>query len=457
MKNLVILLVIFMAGLSLSSQTTNTSRVFQERAERTQWFQEDRFGMFIHWGIYAIPGRGEWVRNVEEMTVEDYQIFFDTFDPVDYNPREWALLAKQAGMKYAVITAKHHDGFALWDTKFSDYKATNTPAGRDLLKEFVEAFRKEGLKVGFYYSLVDWYHPDYPAYGDYCHPMRRNESFRNKQHNFPNYIEFMHNQVEELVTNFGKIDILWLDFSYDDMKGEKWEATKLINMIRKHQPHIIINNRLGGRMESDSPEVYAGDFEGPEQYIPRTGVFDDRGNRIPWEVCLTMNNSWGYNLMDNAYKDPAFLIRSLVESVSKGGNMLLNVGPDARGRIPMQSVDVLTKIGKWMDQNGESIYGCGPSNFEKPEWGYYTQKGNTLYAHVTRQNVGHLVLPGLKGKIKNANMLMNGSEAILTEWWLGREKSYIHKEDIFFNFGMPVQATFELPDPAVTVVKIELK
>ncbi len=190
-------------------------------AERMKWYTDVRFGMFIHWGIYAIPARGEWVRNAERTTLEDYQKYFDSFDPVDYNPREWAKLAKQAGMKYAVLTTKHHDGFCLFDSAYTDYKATNTKANRDLVREYVDAFRAEGLKVGFYYSLLDWHHEDYPHYGDMYHPMRDNEAFKGKEHNFENYLDYMHAQVRELCTNYGKIDLMWFDFSYGDMRAEK--------------------------------------------------------------------------------------------------------------------------------------------------------------------------------------------------------------------------------------------
>jgi len=190
------------------------SAAYQARLDRTDWFREARFGMFIHWGLYSIPARGEWVRSSEQMSIEDYQVYFDEFNPTQYNPREWARLAKAAGMKYAVLTAKHHDGFCLWDTQTTDYKATRTPAQRDLVREFLDAFRAEGLKVGLYYSLVDWYHPDYPAYGDRQHPMRNHPAFKDRKHTWNNYVDYMHQQVEELVSDYGKLDIMWFDFSY---------------------------------------------------------------------------------------------------------------------------------------------------------------------------------------------------------------------------------------------------
>ncbi len=226
----------------------------QEIRERTKWFMEARFGMFIHWGLYSIPAKGEWMMSEAEMSVSEYKQYFDLFDPVDYNPREWVRLAKEAGMQYAVLTAKHHDGFCLFDSALTEYKATNTKAGRDLVREFVDACREEGrdlvrefvdacreegIRVGLYFSIIDWSHPDFPKYGDRQHPMRNNEAYKDEKIDFDRYLEYMHGQVKELVTNYGKIDILWFDFSYDDMCGEKWKATELIKMVRKYQPDVI--------------------------------------------------------------------------------------------------------------------------------------------------------------------------------------------------------------------------
>lgn len=238
----------------------------QEIRKRTEWFMHDRFGMFIHWGLYSIPACGEWVMSWKEMTVEEYEPYFRLFDPVDYDPAKWVRLAKEAGMKYVVLTAKHHDGFCLFDSALTDYKATNTKAGRDLVREFVEACRKEGLKVGLYFSLIDWHHPDFPKYGDRQHPMRNREEFKDEKIDFDRYLEYMHGQVKELVTGYGKLDLLWFDFSYDDMCGEKWKATELIQMVRKYQPDVVIDNRLEGAgdnhgsIASVNPLITSGDF-----------------------------------------------------------------------------------------------------------------------------------------------------------------------------------------------------
>ncbi len=436
----------------------NMNPIIQARSERTKWFLDARFGMFIHWGLYSIPARGEWIRSVEKISKEEYQCFFDEFNPTDYKPAEWAKAAKEAGMKYAVLTAKHHDGFCLFDSKLTDYKATNTKAGRDLVKEFVEAFRAEGLKVGLYYSLLDWHHEDYPAFADRIHPMRDNEAFKGKQHHFENYVSYLHGQVKELCTNYGKIDIMWYDFSYDEYLGEKWKATELVDMVRTLQPGIILDNRLeasgehSGTIKTGSPSVYSGDFASPEQIIPHSGVTDEAGNSIPWEACITMNNNWGYCSSDKLFKSSKQIIRKLVECVSKNGNMLLNVGPDAKGMIPDASIEILKQIGQWMKKNGKSIYGCGAAQYAKPDWGYYTNSGKYLYAHVFDGSIGALVLAGLNDKIKNARLLSDCSEIKIIKPWNVSE----FPNDAFINFGPEGSHTYPVPDDTDTVVELEM-
>jgi alpha-L-fucosidase len=423
------------------------------RRDRTRWFLSDRFGMFIHWGLYAIPARGEWVRSVERISNEAYQPFFDQFNPDSYDPKAWARLARQAGMKYAVLTAKHHDGFCLFDSRLTDYKSTNTPSGRDLVREYVEAFRAEGLKVGLYYSLLDWHHPDYPAFGDRHHPMRDNADYQDRPRDFSRYLEYLHGQVRELLSNYGRIDIIWFDFSYDDMNGETWKAADLVGMARSLQPHILIDNRLGGSGESNrnfgtkNPPVYAGDFACPEQIIPPEGFVDEDGRSVPWEACMTLNKNWGYAAADQDFKSAQQVIRALVECVSKNGNMLLNVGPDARGVIPAPCVETLSQVGQWMQKNSLSIRDCDRSEFPKPDWGRYTQNGKWLYAHIYERGIGPLNLRGLAGKIKHARLLADGSEIKLERPWMTTE----YPADAFIDF--PSAA---LPDGLDTVVALEL-
>jgi alpha-L-fucosidase len=416
--------------------------------EYMQWYLDARFGMFIHWGIYAIPARGEWVKQNEAIPEAEYQPFFKTFNPIDYNPRDWAIAAREAGMKYAVMTTKHHDGFCLFDTQYTDYKATNTQAGRDLVKEYVEAFRAEGLKVGFYYSLLDWHHPDYPIAGDVIHPMRNNPAFNTHKGNLGAYADYVRNQVEELLTHYGKIDIIWFDFSYGDMRGEAWKATELVKMVRKLQPGIIIDNRLGGNIKAVEPEIFAGDFASPEQIIPPEGVTNEAGQPIPWEACITMNDYWGYASQDKNWKSPQTLVRALVECVSKGGNLLLNVGPNARGELPDECYNILADIGTWMHQNGASIYSSGNAHLPKPEWGRFTRRGNQLYAHILDRGIGPVNLRDLEGKIAYARLLSDGSEIRLDRPWMSAE----FPTDAFITFK---SAT--LPDEWDTVVELTLK
>jgi len=416
--------------------------------EHMQWFQDARFGMFIHWGIYAIPARGEWVKQQESIRDADYQPFFETFDPMHYDPRIWAKAAREAGMKYAVMTAKHHDGFCLFETKYTDYQSMNTPARRDLIREYVEAFRAEGLKVGFYYSLLDWHHPDYPIAGDSIHPMRNHPDYKDHAGNLPRYADYIRNQVEELLTHYGKIDIIWFDFSYGAMSGEAWKATELVKMVRRLQPEIIIDNRLGGNIKAVEPEIYAGDFASPEQIIPPEGVLNEAGQPIPWEACITMNDHWGYAAQDKNFKSPATLVRALVECVSKGGNLLLNVGPTAKGEIPPESLQILAEVGRWMHENGESIYGCGNAGLPKPEWGRFTRRGDCLYAHILDRGIGPVNLRDLQDRVRYARLLADGSEIRLDRPWNTAE----YPRDAFVTF-----ATAHLPDAWDTVVKLVVK
>lgn len=437
------------------------NNTLKEINERTKWFRKARFGMFIHWGIYAIPGRGEWVRSNERMDLDDYLKYMNQFDPVDFDPKKWARAAKNAGMKYMVLTAKHHDGFCLFDTKYSKYKATNTKAKRDLVKEYVEAVRSEGLGVGLYFSLIDWSHKDFPKYNDIHSPHYKDDRYKNEVIDFDNYKKFLHKQIEEILTNYGKIDILWFDFSYEDMYGEKWGAKEIVDMVRKYQPQAIMDNRLEtsgeafGSIVTNNPLPYCGDFVSPEQILPYEGIKNIDGDDVPWELCLTMNNNWGYNPRDLAYKSSKTLIRKLVECVSKNGNMILNVGPTPRGYINDASMKILEEIGKWFDKNGESIYGCGrATNLPKPDWGYYTQKDNVIYAHIFEGPIGPLPLVGLdKEEIDYMAYLHDGSEVIISNSWVIKAFDKL----TFAQLGPGLSATYDLIDDVDTVIKIVLK
>ncbi len=430
--------------------------------KRIAWYQQARFGMFIHWGLYAIPARGEWVMSTEQISKEAYRTYFEQFNPTDYDPRTWAALCKKAGMKYAVMTAKHHDGFCLFDSKLTDYKATNTKAGRDLIREYVNAFRAEGIKVGLYYSLIDWHHPDFPHYGDRQHPMRANPAEKEKEaaRNFDNYLTYMHGQVRELCENYGQIDLFWFDFSYDRLTGEAWKATELTNMIRSYWPDVLIDNRLEvsgqgfGSLLTGNPTVYSGDFVSPEQIVPPEGIVDVNGKPVCWEACITLNNNWGYAAFDHEYKSAQTVIRKLVECVSKGGNLLLNVGPDARGIIPEESVRILTEVGGWMARNDESIYGCGSSSIPKPSWGYTTEDAQNIYLHVMEQTVGPVPLKGhTQEEFALVQLLSSGAELVLQPSWTTDN----YPDYLFFPLGPVTHCTYQLPDPRDTVIRLVKK
>jgi alpha-L-fucosidase len=409
--------------------------------DRNAWFVHDRFGLFVHWGIYSVAARHEWVKNREKISDADYQPSFDHFDPDLYDPHEWARQARRAGMKYAVITTKHHDGFCLWDSKLTDYKATNTPARRDLIRPFVEAFRAKGLRVGFYHSLIDWHHPEFPVDG--LHPQRGDLEFREraKGRDIRKYAEYLHSQVRELLTDYGKIDVLWLDFSYPQWdwgwskgKGkEDWQSEKLIAMVRELQPGILIDNRAD----------LGGDFVTPEQVQPRGWVEVD-GKRVVWEACQTLNGSWGYDRDNLDWKSPDVLVRMLVDSVAKGGNLLLNVSPTARGEFEPRAVRTLEAISDWTRLRGAAIYGGTASDYVSPPDCRYTQRDDRLYLHLFAWPFRHVHLTGLRGKVRFARFLHDGSEV-----QLAREEAAAG--DIL-TLSLPVQK----PDVAVPVVELFL-
>ena len=434
------------------------SFVFDRAAyeRRVAWYTNARFGLFLHWGLYAIPARGEWVRSVERIPNGDYDPYMAQFDPRHCDMRAWMAAAKGAGMKYAVLTAKHHDGFCLFDSAYTDFKSTNAPAGRDFVREFLDAAREAGLRAGLYFSLIDWRHPDFPHYGDENHPMRDDPAYGNEGRDFSRYLDYMHAQVRELCSNYGKLDLLWFDFSYGGLRGEAWRASELVEMVRALQPGVIIDNRLEvsgqgfGSLAACTPTPYHGDFVSPEQIVPPAGLRDAQGRPLVWESCVTMNNHWGYCAQDHFYKPAPMLVRKLVECVSKGGNLLLNVGPDAQGRFPDRALAILEEMGRWMDRNGESVYGCGPAGLDKPEFGRYTRKGDRLYVHILENTVGPLPLFGVdRDRIASIRRLADGSEVKLSTSWVHSDYPGLAFADLGPD---PV-----LPDPIDTVLEIRLR
>lgn len=456
MKRNVLLLVCSL--LLATSATSQEKKLFnetpQQKEKRLAWWTNDRFGMFIHWGLYALPARHEWVKTREQIPDSVYQRYFDYFNPDLYNPREWARKAKEAGMKYAVITTKHHDGFCLFDSKFTDYKATNTPIKKDLIKEWVDAFRAEGLKIGFYYSLIDWHHPDFTI--DRSHPLRpKNEAdyaVLNKNRDMGKYRTYLSNQVKELLTNYGKVDILWLDFSYPGKFGKDhndWNSVELIKMVRKLQPGVIVNDRLDLKEYADG-----GDFVTPEQYKVAAWPTEN-GQRVPWETCQTFSGSWGYYRDETTWKNVKQLLVLLIESVSKGGNVLLNVGPTARGKFDNRANTALSGMGAWMELNSRAIYGCtqAPDQYTRPDNTLLTYNPVTkrLYVHLLDYPLQNFTLPGYKGKIKYAQFLHDGSEIRFSApVGHGYKTNGLAENDL--NLSLPVLK----PDVEIPVIELML-
>lgn len=416
---------LFFASLTLHSDESP-----QERDARMSWWREARFGMFVHWGLYSglagtwegkpVGTRGgmEWIQQRVKADTDTYaKKAIPLFKPKPDFATEWARLAKEAGCKYVVFTTKHHDGFALHDSKVSDFDAGSI-LGRDLVKEIVEALRKEGLRIGFYHSVIDWHHDqyEYARSKQLQHPLK-DKPYPEGSRNHQIYIKYLHEQVRELLTQYGKIDIMWWDYSSQDFQGdEAWRATELIKMTRSLQPQIIMNNRLFRTPEAGwasmgtdgyilKLDTRYGDFITPEQHIPATGM-----PGLHWETCMTMNTTWGYSEHDHAWKSSQTLIRNLIDIASKGGNYLLNIGPKGDGSVPEESVRAMRDIGAWMKVNGESIYGTTASPFKKLSWGRCTKKETQnetiLYLHIfDYPKDGQLTVPGLLNKQTSAQLL----------------------------------------------------
>jgi len=428
-----------------------------DRDARMAWWREARFGMFVHWGLYSglagswegkpAKGRGmEWIQKYVGADTHEYaRASIPKFQPKPGFATEWARLAKQAGCSYVVFTTKHHDGFALHDSQLSQYDAGDV-LNRDLVREITDALHKEGLRVGFYHSLIDWHHPqyDFANAGKLPYPERGkllNPTTRNHQR----YIDFLHGQVRELMSNYGKVDIVWWDYSWPGFDGdEAWRATELIAMCREKQPHLIMNNRLFRRPEAGASnsggadisrplDVKFGDFATPEQHVPE--AFDAK---MDWETCMTMNNTWGFSDHDQKWKSSEQVIRTLIDITSKGGNYLLNIGPKGDGSVPQPSIDIMTAVAKWMDVNAESIRGTTKSPIGIPDFdGRVTTKGAVHYLHLfSRPSNGRITTK------------LAGSKATLLGGGIPLEVTKDGNQTI-------IQLPPALPDPIATVIRLQ--
>jgi len=403
--------------------------------QRMDWWREARFGMFIHWGIYSVPagswkgqaypGAAEWIMDSAKVPVSEYEPLAAQFNPTKFDAAAWVKTAKDAGQQYIIITSKHHDGFCMWGTKESPYNIVDaTPYKHDPLKELARECQKQGIKLGFYYSIMDWHHPD--AKGE----------------NFPKYVEHMKRQLKELLSGeYGKVAVLWFDGEWID----EWTdalGKEMYSHVRSLQPDIIINNRVGkGRdgmaglsKDKDAP----GDFGTPEQEIPAGGL-----PGVDWETCMTMNGSWGFHAGDSNWKSGTALIRTLCETASKGGNFLLNVGPTADGEIPTECADRLAEIGRWMDVNHEAIYGTTAGPVPPYYWGDTTAKPGTLYLLIYQwPDAGWIRLRGVFSKVTNATLLATG------------EHYRIESHQYGVSIRIPVSGQ---RDVAATVVKLNIE
>ena len=434
------------------------SETEQAKAERMSWWTHDRFGMFIHFGLYAMPARHEWVQSREFIDAGTYEEkYFRRFDPDLFDAREWVGAARAAGMKYIVLTTKHHEGFCLWDTDQTDYKITRTPFGRDLVREFVDACREAGLKVGFYHSLIDWHHPDYRLDG--THPLRprsgfTDESFAklNESRSMERYRKYLFAQVEELLTRYGKIDIMWFDFTPKGKYGKTWrdwDAVELLKLSRRLQPGIIVDNRLGLDATDDG-----WDFVTPEQF--KTEKWPTvRGRRVPWETCQTFSGSWGYHRDEATWKSSRQVIELLVDTVSMGGNLIMNVGPTARGTFDGRAAARLGAMAEWMRLCSRSIYGCteAPAEFTPPADSRltYNPGSGRLYVHLFAYPAGRLPI-SFGDRVEYAQFLHDASElkiAGLPDW----QKHSVGDDGSGFAVILPV----EKPPVEVPVVELFLR
>jgi len=442
-----IIIIIFFSLFAFCDQASGAeNKKDDSKDERMAWWREARFGMFIHWGLYSIPagewggdtGHAEWIRTSAQIPLEEYDKFVSEFNPVKFNADSWVRMASDAGMKYIVITSKHHDGFSLFNSKYTEYDIMASPYQMDILAELAKSCHKYGLKICWYHSIMDWHHPDYL-------PRRNWESDRGIQGaNFDRYVTYMKNQLEELLQNYGEIGVLWFDGEWE----ETWTHERgedLYNYVRTLQPNIIINNRVdtgrSGMQGLTRGGGYLGDFGTPEQEIPPSGV-----PGVDWETCMTMNDHWGYNKNNHNWKSGTDLVQKLADIVSKGGNFLLNVGPTAEGLFPQHSIERLAVISQWMQLNKEAIHGTLASPFTDLPWGRCTQKiidGRTrLYLHVFTWPVdGRLLVPGLYSNPERVYLLSEKES----------ELPFVREED-----SIVIQVSDVAPDSMNTIVVMEI-
>ena len=397
---------IFLGNLSAQSYTPSP-----ENLKARKWFSDAKFGLFVHWGPFSIPGDGEWVMNNRNITVKNYTRLMNFFNPIDFDAAQWVSMAKNAGMKYITLITRHHDGFSMWDTKYSDFNIMNTPYKKDVVKMISDECHKQGMKLFFYYSLLDWRREDYP-----------HETGRTGQHSgrtghgdYASYLQFMKNQLTELLSNYGEIGGIWFDGHWDQTKpeGEKdrssridWHYDEIYGLIHKLQPQCLIgNNHHLTPFPGEDFQMFERDLPGEN----KSGLsFQEASQKLPLETCETMNNSWGFNITDTSYKSSTQLIHYLVNASGRNANFLLNVGPMPNGQIQEEFQDTLKVTGQWLAQNGESIYGTGSSLVKPQPWGVVTEKDKNVFIHILNKPVqSSIIVTGLTGKVQKSSLMSN--------------------------------------------------
>lgn len=424
--------------------TQNNYKPTSSNLEARQWFEDAKFGLFIHWGVYSVLGDGEWVMQNQNISIDAYNKLPSFFNPTKYNADEWVKMAKNAGMKYVTITSRHHDGFSMFDSKATDYTIVKkTPYQKDVLKDLSEACKREGIKLFFYYSLLDWHNDDYFPRG-----RTGNGIEGRKEGNWDAYIKFMKAQLTELLTNYGDIGGIWFDGDWDQKEwdGENfgalkvdWHYDEIYKLIHDLQPNCLIgNNHHLAPIEGEDFQMFEKDLPGKNTTGFGTSASDI--GKLPTEVCETINGSWGFNLKDKNHKDEKELIRYLIKAAGYGSNLLLNVGPMPNGEIQTEHQEALAKMGKWLKINGETIYATKQGIVNPSENLVSTQKNNALYLHLL-QNEHVLFVPEFKQSIKSIRFFKTKNNATYT----------------LNKYGLLVEIPEIEQDPIDTILEITLK
>lgn len=428
----VLIMFLFTTSVVIAQETYQPS---EENLRNREWFENARFGLFIHWGVYSVLGDGEWVMNNQQIPIHAYEKLPGFFNPIDFDPMEWVAIAKAAGMKYITITSKHHDGFAMWDSKVSDYNVVKkTPYEKDILRMLADACEKEGIRLFFYHSQLDWHHPDYFPRGN----TGRDFTGRPESGDWYKYLDYMDAQLKELLTNYGDIGGIWFDGMWDK-KDADWRLDKTYKLIHDLQPSALIgSNHHVTPYEGEDFQMFEKDLPGhnttgfaPEQKI----------GTLPKETCETINNSWGFHLKDNNHKSEKELIQYLVKSAGYGANFLLNVGPMPNGKIQSEHEALLRKMGEWLRVYGETIYGTKAGPVTPRDWGVTTQKGNKVYVHILNWRDESLIIPGWGKRVRSARMFKDKSSVKFSQ----------------NDFGVTIRIPKSKSEENDTVIELELQ